>query len=199
MKIENITINFTNKKVFNNKTFYFEESSMNWLQGANGVGKTTLFRLLSGLIDSHSVKVVFDNKNEIDLDSFIYDVTFIPDKPYLFEYLTGNQNIKYLISLFELDGYEDKVYESLEHFGLHSDLDTLVKNYSLGMKIKLYLSVVLEKETKLLLIDEVLNNIDENAQQILLERLIKITQLGTTVVYTSHVAVFKNNYRKVFL
>ncbi len=95
--------------------------------------------------------------------------------------------------------YEDKVYKSVEHFGLNSALDTIVKNYSLGMKIKLYLSVVLEKKTKLLLIDEVLNNIDENAQQILLKNLIDITHQGTTIVYTSHVAVFNTNYRKVLL
>lgn len=199
MKIENITVNFTNKSVFNKKTIHFEESSINWLQGANGVGKTTLFKVLSGLIDSQSIKVIFDNKDRIDLKNFIDSVTFIPDKPYLFEYLTGKQNIRYLISLFELGRYEDEIYKNLEHFGLNDSLYIMIKNYSLGMKIKLYLSVILEKDAKLFLIDEVLNNIDEKAQQILLEHLIIMTRRGTTVVYTSHVDVFNNNDRRVLL
>ncbi|MDN6968557.1 ATP-binding cassette domain-containing protein [Oenococcus sp. UCMA 17063] len=190
MKISNINIQFKDKVVFSDMEIQFLERKINWLKGDNGSGKTTLFRLLSGLLNlenEENIKIITDYQENISLSDFVKEVNFIPDRPYLFDYLTGRQNIQYLTSLFDLEELSDKIQLNLKKFVLTDSLDYLVRDYSIGMKIKLYLSVALERKARLLLIDEAINNIDESARKEVFEMLKENVDEGSTVVYTSHI------------
>ncbi|UXS21656.1 ATP-binding cassette domain-containing protein [Staphylococcus delphini] len=159
-----------NLKIEDNVDIQITECNVYWLQGPNGSGKTTLFKILSGLYNkqfesSDNTINFYINENIVSLNEFKNITNFIPSEPYLFEYLTGQQNIDYLIELFDLNHKRELIMELVNSFNLNSSLNKMVKDYSLGMKAQLYLSVSIYREKKLHLIDEIINSLDNLSQK----------------------------------
>jgi ABC-2 type transport system ATP-binding protein len=191
IKLSNLTYQYGENLIFNRASICINSKEIIWLQGDNGSGKTTFFRLLSGL------KKVTSN-NEGRMEGFIDEqpivqenlkhfITFIPEVPYLFDYISGAENVNYLVKLFHLEDDYPKIQKNIQEYEIEKALNQQVIHYSLGMKAKLFLSVLLAKKTTLILIDELLATIDTSAQ-IKTFCLFKemITNQDTTILFTSH-------------
>jgi ABC-2 type transport system ATP-binding protein len=138
-----------------------------------------------------------DGGDRISLDELKYHLTFIPSQPYLFDYLTGNENIEYLMSLFDLEDKYETIKKNLINYSLQNSLNDKVLTYSLGMKAKLFLAVMLEKLASLLLIDELLNNIDYKAQKFTFDLLEeKAKKQNLIILLTSHANLFADKQVK---
>lgn len=192
IEISEMNLKIEDKTIFHNFQMKFKENQVYWLKGSNGSGKTTLFKVLAGLYldyfrsSNNNAKILY-NQKLISLSDFRNFTNYIPSEPYLFEYLTGQQNIDYLIQLFDLSNKHQSIMQMLNDFNLTSSLERMVKDYSLGMKAQLYLSVVLHRDKKIHLIDEIINSLDKLSQEIFFSFISnKVNESNTTVVITSH-------------
>lgn len=127
------------------------------LVGPDGAGKTTLIRLIAGLLTPTGGRIAVEGYDTIKDSEFIHYLTgYMPQKFGLYEDLTVQQNLDLYASLRNVVGEEKKaVYEKLLNFtGLAEFTGRLAKNLSGGMKQKLGLACALIKKPALLLLDE---------------------------------------------
>jgi len=192
IEITKLSHAFDEKSIFRDAKLSISEGEVIWLQGENGSGKTTLFRILSGILEPVSdEEPIINLKGEVvKIAEMRHEVNYIPSKPYLFEYLSGRDNMEYLISLFDLEGSYNQIIKNIVALRLEDDLDLEVHTYSLGMKAKLYLAIMIERVTSLIIIDELLNNIDVES----LKAVVKIfenktTKGGSSIIFSSHTQI----------
>lgn len=189
LRIHNLNHSFEEKVIFNHAKLEIDDGEIIWLKGKNGSGKTTLFRILAGILKPSTTEMLSISFNDryIDLGTLKEHVNFISNCPYLFEYLSGRENIDYLVSLFDLKQKYECIMGNIERLNLIKELDAEVFTYSLGMKAKLYLGVMLERETPIILLDEILSSIDAQASEIIIKALEKKNlEEKCSLIFSSH-------------
>lgn len=153
--------------------------------GHNGSGKSMLFRVISGLVKPSSGKVVvFGNVLHKDI-SFPKSVSIILEKPGFLENYSGFNNLKFLASIRN-EINDQEIRETLERVGIDSLDNRPVKTYSLGMKQKLAIAQSIMEKPDLLLLDEPMNGLDEDAVQTVYNIIKAEKQRGATILLTSH-------------
>jgi ABC-type polysaccharide/polyol phosphate transport system ATPase subunit len=146
--------------------------------GTNGVGKTSLCRYLSGIIKHPNVEIYGDTRALFDGNVAIY-----PD-------LTGRENAIVLVELLYSDLTVNEKKELIEEAVIFSELDehidTPVKNYSRGMKARLFLSLLTFRGTDLLVIDEAFGGTDQFFSEKLEQRIQQLISKCGAVAIVSH-------------
>lgn len=157
--------------------------------GPNGAGKTTTIRILAGLSlpTSGTVRVA-----GVDLGTdgarAKAVVGYVPDRPYLYEKLTGRELLQFVVNLYgrEWSECEARAVELIRYFGLESWLDTRIENFSHGMKQKLVLVTALVHDPSVLIIDEPMVGLDALAQKQVKVLLRQLAQRQKTIFLTTH-------------
>lgn len=158
--------------------------------GPNGAGKTTTLRMITGLIQPTSGTITIGGKNMADEPIAAKAMMgFIPDRPYLYEKLTAFEFMRFVAGLYRMRRKDaaSRIEELLERFGLLRWTNTLVENFSHGMKQRLVFASALLPRPKLLVVDEPMVGLDPNGA-----RLVKtvFTDLcadtGMTVFLSTH-------------
>jgi lipopolysaccharide transport system ATP-binding protein len=146
--------------------------------GANGAGKSTILKLLSGVMRPTRGRTIRRGRLSALIE---VGAGFHPD-------LTGRENIflNGMILGMTKDEVRRKLEEIVEFAGLRDFIDTPVKRYSSGMYARLGFSVAAHVEPDLLIVDEVLSVGDYLFQQKCLDRMSSILEGGTTVLFVSH-------------
>ena len=160
------------------------------LLGANGAGKSTLYRAILDLmdVDAGEIRVHGFHVRREGVDAR-GRIGYLPEELRLYDRLTGWELLD-LVSGLASRGTEDERTEWLEYFGLTPQRDTLVAEYSLGMRKKIGLCAALMGRPPLVLLDEPLNGLDTVSMRKLRLRLEEMAAEGTTVLLSSHVMAF---------
>ena len=153
------------------------------LVGPNGSGKTTLLNCMTNLLSFNEGKVELIGKKQTDPTLF-YDVSYLQDNRILYGDLTGYDHLKFICHVQKIP--LSKIKEVTERVGMAHYLKKRVRNYSLGMKQHLLLSMVIINEPKLLLLDEPLNGLDPTSAINMREILLELYNEGTTIILSSH-------------
>jgi ABC-2 type transport system ATP-binding protein len=131
--------------------------------GPNGAGKTTTIRIMAGLLrpTSGTVKIAgFDIRRSPEAAKAILGV--VPDRPFLYEKLTGTEFLRFLGSLYGLHGpsLEGEILALMELFELEEWKDELIENYSHGMKQRLVMASAILHRPKAIVVDEPMVGLD---------------------------------------
>jgi len=169
---ENLYFYYGKKMILNNISFEIKKGDVVALVGYNGVGKTTLLKILAKLT----------KENIFNRD---YTVSFLIEKPAFYPYLTGYQNLAYFSklpgkSLLSLE-------EALAMVGLTKDKNIKYQKYSLGMKERLGIAKCLLKSSDIYLFDEPLNGLDAKKISEFRHIIKFLKSLGKTIVISSHI------------
>jgi ABC-2 type transport system ATP-binding protein len=157
--------------------------------GPNGAGKTTTIRIIAGLSLPTSGSVIV---NGIDVVAHPVEAKsimgYVPDRPYLYEKLTGRELLHFVADLYRKDwsACEPRALELMHYFDLDDWIDARIENLSHGMKQKLVLTSALVHDPAVLVIDEPMVGLDALAQRqvkVLFRRLIDQQK---TVFLTTH-------------
>jgi len=157
--------------------------------GPNGAGKTTTIRILAGLSlpTSGSVQV---NGLDVTTDGVqVKSITgYIPDRPFLYEKLTGRELLQFVTNLYgrEWRDCEERAFEMLNYFGIAEWADARIENYSHGMKQKLVIVSALVHDPELLIIDEPMVGLDALAQKQVKLLFRRLASEKKTVFLTTH-------------
>lgn len=157
--------------------------------GPNGAGKTTTIRIIACLSVPTEGSVVVDGHDVVEDASSVKRITgYIPDRPYLYEKLTGREHLRFVADLYGVDwkDCESEVEQRVDHFGLSRWIDARIENYSHGMKQKLVLIGSLVHRPKVLIIDEPMVGLDVLAQNQVKQLLRDEAAKGRTIFLTTH-------------
>jgi ABC-2 type transport system ATP-binding protein len=172
---KDLSFSYGKLKVFENFNLDIPEGQVCLITGINGVGKSTLLRLMAGVLRPAKGEIVFDEKLGDDPRR---KIGFISDILSLYESLTVSQSINLHKSVYGLSEFDDSL---IRHTKIgHSQK---IKELSTGQKTIFHLSLILSIEPEVLLIDEIIHSIDAYLRKVFLEQLIQLqSQRKITVV-----------------
>lgn len=158
--------------------------------GQNGAGKTTAIRCVVGALDFESGEILIDGKsikeNPIDAKKVI---AYVPDKPNIYEFLTGIEYINYIADIFEIP--VDKRKERIQRYGdmleITKNLGDLISSYSHGMKQKVAIIAALVHNPKLLIFDEPFVGLDPVASSNFKKIMRDLCSKGNSIFFSTHI------------
>lgn len=157
--------------------------------GPNGAGKTTTIRIVSGLSLPTSGTVLVNGVDVIAAPVRAKSILgYVPDRPYLYEKLTGRELLHFVADLYRKDWREcePRAVELLHYFDLGDWIDARIENLSHGMKQKLVLVSALVHDPAVLVIDEPMVGLDALAQKQVKLLFRRLANEGKTVFLTTH-------------
>lgn len=178
MKLEQITKKYGQNTVIDDINFDFGNSQIVGLIGKNGVGKTTLMKVMNGNIINYQGKVDL-SKDE--------NVGYLIEHPKLYDNKSGLYNLKLFAQVLG-KGF-DKEYSDhiIDAFGMRPYIKKKVKKYSMGMKQKLAIAVSLMNKPKYLILDEPTNGMDPDGSIDVLKTIQSLVkQLDMKILISSH-------------
>lgn len=188
LNIKNLSKEFkTSKKVLDNINLQIRSGCIFGLAGLNGIGKTTIIKIILGLLNEDSGEVsIFDisSKNPNSRKNICY----LPERFYPSQYLTGYEFLNLSLSFYNKKLNKEKAIQMANKLELSPKaLEQVVKKYSKGMGQKLGLMSCLLSEAELLILDEPMTGLDPSARVVLKNALIDYAKSGKTVFFSSHI------------
>ena len=157
------------------------------LLGPNGSGKSTTLKIILGLVSpTHGRTKIFGR------DSSLVEsreaVGFLPENPYFYRFLTGEETLRFFGKLCRLNGsrLNDRVRELLELVGLTNARDQRLSTYSQGMLQRIGLAQALVNEPKLVVLDEPTAGVDPAGSRDIRNLIVDLKRRGITVLLSSH-------------
>lgn len=178
MKISDITKKYKDNTVLDHLNFSFDSSHIVGLIGKNGVGKTTIMKIMNGNIVNFKGKVDFDQNQKIG---------YLIEHPKLYQDLSGLKNLKNFSNILGVKFDKDYANKIIKAFDMESYINKRVKKYSLGMKQKLAIAVSLINKPHYLILDEPTNGMDPDGSIDVLNTIKDITnEFNMKVLISSH-------------
>jgi ABC-2 type transport system ATP-binding protein len=157
--------------------------------GPNGAGKTTTIRMVTGVLRPTAGSIHIAGQDMLrDPIAAKRHIGYIPDRPSLYEKLTGSEYLRFVCGLWGQDGalMEQRSRDLLELFDLTAWKDTLVESYSHGMRQKLLISSALVHSPDVIVVDEPMVGLDPKAARLIKDLLRSFAEQGGTVFLSTH-------------
>jgi ABC-2 type transport system ATP-binding protein len=157
--------------------------------GPNGAGKTTTIRMVTGVLRPTAGSIFIAGKDLIkDPVNAKRHVGYIPDRPSVYEKLTGAEFLRFVSGLWGQDNETSRkrAYDLLSMFDLTSWMDTLIESYSHGMRQKLLISSALVHSPDVIIVDEPMVGLDPKGARLIKDLLRAFAAQGGTVFLTTH-------------
>ncbi len=157
--------------------------------GPNGAGKTTTIKMMGGIIEPTNGTVTIAGVSmQAEPEIAKSKIGFIPDRPYLYEKLTGMEFLRFTADLYGVseDTFQATAYNILKKFSLTDWADELIESYSHGMKQRLIMSAALLHNPEVIIVDEPMVGLDP-AAIIMVKKLLKtLADQGVTIFMSTH-------------
>jgi ABC-2 type transport system ATP-binding protein len=157
--------------------------------GPNGAGKTTTIRMMMGLLQPTSGRVLLGGHDlATEPEEAKRICGFVPDRPHVYEKLTGREVLGFIAGLYGVapDEAERRADELLRLFDLEDWQGELVETYSHGMKQRLVMAGALIHRPKVLILDEPMVGLDPRGARLLKRTLRALAAQGVTVFMSTH-------------
>ena len=158
--------------------------------GPNGAGKTTTIRMMAGLMKPTSGRVFLDGKDVLRQPEEAKSVLgFIPDRPYLYEKLTGQEFLDFIADLHGLEtgnSRQKRIDELLNFFDLQGWCRELIESYSHGMRQRLVFGAALLHRPKVLIIDEPMVGLDPKGTRLVKGLFRDLSKKGVSIFMSTH-------------
>jgi ABC-2 type transport system ATP-binding protein len=157
--------------------------------GPNGAGKTTTIRILAGLSlpTSGTVRIA---GLDVGADGARAKAIlgYVPDRPYLYEKLTGRELLQFVVNLYgkKWRECESRALDLLRYFDIEDWIDARIENFSHGMKQKLVIVAALVHDPSVLVVDEPMVGLDALAQKLVKKLLRRLAGEQKTIFLTTH-------------
>ena len=181
IELVNIEKRFGNKRVLRNINLNLQEGKVYGLFGPNGVGKTTLLKIMAGYNKKTSgeykingLDFTYENKDHI---------TFISDKEIFYGWMKIKDAVKYNKDFFT-DFDEEKCLRLVKMMKLEAD--DKINVLSKGMKARLKVALAISRNAKLYLLDEPLGGLDPVSRKIILDTIKTLMNQNGILIITSH-------------
>jgi ABC-2 type transport system ATP-binding protein len=189
IELKNLTKCFGNVVAVNRLNLSVSKGEIFGFIGPNGAGKTTTLRMMGGVLAPTEGTVVIDGLNMASEPEKVKKrIGFIPDRPFLYEKLTGMEFLRFTADLYEIkdDLFRKKSEEALKKFLLYDWGDELIESYSHGMKQRLIISAAILHDPKVIVVDEPMVGLDPAGIKMVKGLIRDLAQKGTTLFMSTH-------------
>ena len=186
IEVKNVSKSFSGRAILQNISLPVEQGTTVGLVGANGSGKSVLFKIICGFEkpDQGSVYVRGNQLGKNGCD-FPESLGVFINSPGFIGIYNGFQNLKFLADIQGKIG-EKEIRQAMSKVGLDPDNKTKVDNYSLGMKQKLGLAQAIMEGQDILILDEPFNALDYKTYEDVKAIIRMLKAEGKTIFLTSH-------------
>jgi ABC-2 type transport system ATP-binding protein len=189
IKLSNLTKRYGSFTAVDNLSLEIPAGQLFGFLGPNGAGKTTTLRMVAGILKPTAGRV--DVAGE---DIHVHPLAakarlgYIPDRPFVYDKLTGTEFLRFTASLFGQEGplVERRISELLELFELAPWKDELTESYSHGMRQKLIISSALVHKPEVIVVDEPMVGLDPKSGRLLKDLFRRFVDRGGTVLMSTH-------------
>ena len=157
--------------------------------GPNGAGKTTTIRMLAGVLIPTEGEVVIGGVSMArEPVAAKRAIGFIPDRPFLYEKLTGMEFLRFSADLYGVgDGlFREKAEKLLIRFSLYDWADELIEAYSHGMRQRLVIASAMLHDPRVIIVDEPMVGLDPAGIRLVKDILKELARQGTAVFMSTH-------------
>lgn len=157
--------------------------------GPNGAGKTTTIRMMGGIIAPTAGRIIIGGLDMArDPVAAKKMIGFVPDRPFLYEKLTGREFLHFSADLYDVDTetFSEKAEQLLRQFALWDWADELIEAYSHGMKQRLIIASALLHDPQILIIDEPMVGLDPAAVHMVKDIFQELARKKITIFISTH-------------
>ena len=182
LELKNLSLSFGERQVLENINFEINEGEILGMLGPNGVGKSTIFNLITGLIKPNSGDIYIKNEKINDYPIFVrtskFKIGYVPQYGGFFHDLTLIDNLKAVSEILIKDPRDriEKINYLISKFDLGQISSIKAKFLSGGQKKKLVISLSLLSDPKVLLLDECFAALDVLTIKMLQEIIVNLQQ-----------------------
>jgi ABC-2 type transport system ATP-binding protein len=158
--------------------------------GPNGAGKTTTIKMMAGVLKPTRGSIIIDGKDiQEDSSGAKQIIGFIPDRPFLYEKLTGVEFLTFISGCYgvERSVSEKRIFNLFRTFELEPWGDELIEAYSYGMRQRLIMAAALIHDPKVLIVDEPLMGLDPKGARLVKEIFRELCGKGTSIFMSTHI------------
>jgi len=195
IKLEKISLSFDKRQILENINFNINKGEILGMLGPNGVGKSTIFNLITGLIKPNYGSIIIDGENVLDYPiserTTKFKIGYVPQYGGYFHDLTLLENLTAVgeILIKNKNDRNFKIEELISKFELDSILHVQAKFLSGGQKKKLVIALALMGNPKVLLLDECFAALDVLTIKMLQELIVNLqTEKNISICICDHQA-----------
>jgi ABC-2 type transport system ATP-binding protein len=185
--VEGLTKLYGDVTAVSDLSFTVRRGEVMGLVGPNGAGKTTALRCLAGIIPATEGRIAIDGHDIRDNPlAAKRQLSFFPDEPRLFDYLTVRQHLEFTARLYQVRDAKDRGRELLETLDLTEKADALPTELSRGMKQKVALACGFIHQPRVMFFDEPLTGLDPLAIRRTKDLIVQKARDGVAILISSH-------------
>ncbi|MFC1862721.1 ABC transporter ATP-binding protein [Thermodesulfobacteriota bacterium] len=190
IKLIGLTKQYKGMKAVDDLNLEIKKGEIYGFLGPNGAGKTTTIKMMAGVLKPTKGRIIIDGMDIAEEPSKVKRCTgFIPDRPFLYEKLTGKEFLKFISGLYNRNhstSVDNNIMDILEVFDLSHWCDELIESYSHGMKQRLVMCGALLHDPKVLIVDEPMVGLDPRGARLVKDIFRSQSKKGTTIFMSTH-------------
>jgi ABC-2 type transport system ATP-binding protein len=190
LDVQNLSKSYRGIPALTRVSFQIKAGEIVGYLGANGAGKSTTVKIITGLIRPTEGRVLYMGRDITDdMPGFRAALGYIPEEAHLYNYMSG---MEYLQLVGRLRGMSEKIIRDKAHLllrllGLEEWRHSPMSVYSKGMRQRVLMSAALLHNPKLLVLDEPLSGLDILSARLFKDLLEELAASGKAILYISHV------------
>ena len=196
LSIEHFTKTYGEKKAVSDLTLHIAPGDICGFIGHNGAGKTTTLKACCGILPFDEGEItVCGHSIRTDPIACKQVLSYVPDNPDLYEFLTGFQYLNFAADIYGVSKADrtDRIQEFGEKLGMTDDLTLPISDGAHGMKQKIALMAALIHQPRLILLDEPFVGLDPIATHQLKTLMHEHCQRGGAIFFSTHVLEVAQN------
>jgi ABC-2 type transport system ATP-binding protein len=189
IELKDLTKKYVDFPAVNHLNLSIQKGEIFGFIGPNGAGKTTTIKMIGGVLEPTSGNIMIAGINMKDHpEKAKSKIGFIPDRPYLYEKLTGMEFLKFVADLYGVDSdiFSKKARQHLKMFSLLDWSNELIESYSHGMKQRLIMAAALLHDPEVIIVDEPMVGLDPVAIMMVKNLFQDLAKQGVTVFMSTH-------------
>ncbi len=188
--VSHVTKKFGTKVAVNDLSFGLGKGEILGLLGPNGSGKSTTMRMMMGIMKPDSGSISLCDVDVLrDPVAAKRMVGYVPESPYLYEYLTASEYLDFIGTAYGISTADrkERVSELLGAFQMSEHINEVMSGFSQGMKQKVAFTAAMLHRPQVLVLDESLNGLDPRSARIIKDILNRLSGEGVSILFSTHV------------
>ena len=188
--IKDFKSGFLGKKVrvLHNVSFSVNEGEIFGFIGPNGAGKTTTFKCILNFVSPSDGYINLNSKPNTDI-SLKKSIGYLPESPYFYDYLTGEELLNYMGQLHQVDQklLNERIQLLLEKVNMVHARNLQLRKYSKGMLQRIGIAQALINDPEFIILDEPMSGLDPIGRREIRDLILEQKEKGKTILLSSHI------------
>lgn len=187
LKVINLSYIYDQTPIFSNLNFNVLSGEALQVIGRNGQGKTTLLRVLAGLLLPLQGQIFWQGRCvKTHAEAYCFDMIYLGHLLGFKPYLTAKENLLLSIRLIGHDIQMDHLFHVFDQVGLEEQMNQMTYQLSEGQRQRLALARLVASQSRLWILDEPFNVLCQQGQQLMKKQIVKHLNGGGSLIFTAH-------------